>query len=388
MRIILCAGLFLLMMSSNGAVLATPVGYVNILNGQIPSEAFAIERGGESMLPREAYTVLEDGDTVKPSPGASLLFTPDDASCPVVEIEGVFTASACPGSEAGLKDLAYDYISGEFMAAPLEEVGLFATRGAGGATVFTLPPQALRVFVEPSGLSGALRRSSFIAVASRAEEADALITGTDSSAALANYDGSGVMSLALPADNAKLRRAILGRANLKAMRALTAPGQWPDGLVWTVEVLAASEDGEVEHDGRKWASARTLAVAGPGLADPVDVPEECLLRFSFDNQSAKPYYAYLVNFTDEGQVLLVLPPDSSGRIPNLVPAGQELSLPQISLELGAPVEYVRLIVSERPLDLSQFAQDSLDGPALSGPARVRPVPRDAWQTALAVFQSY
>jgi hypothetical protein len=373
-------------MTFKGGLMASSVGYVNILNGQIPSEAFIIERQGTVVVPEEAYTTLEDGDTVRPAPGAALLFTPDNTSCAPVDIQDVFVASTCPRPDSGLMDLAYDFVSSEFMAAPLEEVGMFATRGASDNVVFTLPPQSLRVYVEPAGLAGSLGKNPFIAVFDQKAGAELLITGTDSSVTLANADGGAALNMALPADDAKLRRAVLGRLNLKAMRGLTAPGQWPEGLTWSVEVLAGGPGGEVDFDGRKWTSARTLTVTGPGSAEPVEVPGESLLRFSIDNQGSKPYYAYLVNFTDEGQVLPVLPPDTSGQVPNLVHAGKTLALPQISLELGAPVEYVRLIVSERPLDLSQFTQDSLDDPSVAKPVRLRPVPKDAWQTALAVFR--
>jgi hypothetical protein len=360
------------------------VGYVNILNGQIPSEAFAVERQGKTIIPEGVYTILEEGDVVKPSPGAALLFTPDDTACPAVEIGEVFTASACPGVATDLADLAYDFISDEFMAAPLEEVGMFATRGAEDTTPFTLPPLGARLLVESAALAESLGRSPLLTMVDDKARADFLITGSGADVTLSSPDGGEAASFTLPADETALRRAVLARLNLKTMADLHAEGPWPDGFSLIVEALTTDEAGALEYDGRKWAPSSTTVVSS---ASPqrVAVPRTCLLRFAFENKGAKPYYAYLVNFTDEGQVLPVLPPEGAAQIPNLIHAGQSLRLPQLNLELGAPVENVRLIVSERPLDLSQFTQDGLEAPKTGKPARMRPIAPNAWQTALVVF---
>ena len=375
--------ILLIMLFTKGA-LAVEVGYVNIINGQIPAEAFVIERQGAALKPDGVYTNLEEGDVVKPLPGAALLYTPNDTSCPSVDIKGEFVASGCAGGDMSMTDVAFDLLVDEFMAAPLEKVGMYATRGAADNTAFTLPPRALRLFLESPDLIDSFGQIPFISVAKDKSEADLLVSGNAAQVTLSNPDGGRSATFNLPADEAKLRWAVLARLNLATLASLEAFGPWPEGLSWSVEVLTASEAGSLDYDGRRWSPIETVKVGAP-LVERVDVSEPCLLRFAFDNKGEKSYYAYLANYTDEGQVLLALPPEAAGTVPNLVPAGGSLELPQIFLELGAPVESVRLIVSERPLDLSQFPQDGLDSPSNSKPIRMRPIARDVWQTALVVF---
>jgi hypothetical protein len=364
---------------------AAEVGYVNILNGVEPAKAFVVERQGQTITPEGVYTNLEEGDLVKPSAEALLLFTPTDTACEAVEITGEFAATACPPPSGGLKDAAYDFVADEFMAAPSESVGVFATRGAKEKRVYSLPPQALRLFVESPALAESLKKTPFVALTADKAKAEALILGQDEVRLLTPGESDGPR-FRLPAEGAALRQALLRRIHFKAMTDLSSPGPWP-AVEWSVNIHAPAENGPLDYDGRKWGLVQTVKAA-EGQPAPISVKEPCLLTFKIANRSDKPYYAYLVNYTGEGQVLPFLPPSELPQMPNLAAAGATLSLDGIFLELGAPQEFVRLILSENPLDLRAFSQESLDQAAgqTAAPTRLRPAPAGSWFTAARVFE--
>ncbi|MDL2227168.1 DUF4384 domain-containing protein, partial [Deltaproteobacteria bacterium OttesenSCG-928-M10] len=180
-----------------------------------------------------------------------------------------------------------------------------------------------------------------------------------------------------------LRQALLNRINFQTMATLASPGAWPD-FEWTVNIYTEDAGGSLDYDDRKWALAKTI---NAGNSAPVTVQDPCVLTFKLTNQSSKAYYAYLVNYTPEGQLLTFLPPPEAPNFPNLVKAGANLSLEYIYLELGAPQENVRLIISENPLDLSSFNQESLDAPPEAAkPSRLRPAPQESWRTLVQIFE--
>lgn len=360
------------------------VGYVNILNGIEPAKAFVVERQGQSITPEGVYTDLEEGDVVKPAAEALLLFTPLDAACEAVEIEGQFTVSACPAAPGGLKDAAYDFVTNEFMAAPSESVGVFATRGVGDKRLYSLPPQALRLFIESPDLAESMKKTPFVALTTNKAEAEALILGQGSVQLLSSGE-SGGRRFQLPAEGAALRQALLRRINFKTMAALASPGPWP-AVEWRINIHAPDANGPTDYDGQKWSLVQTMKAAD-SENKPIAVQAPCALTFNLVNRSQKPYYAYLVNYTAEGQILPLLPPEEAPLTPNLVAPGADLSLNHIVLELGEGQENVRLILSENPLDLSQFKQDSLDEEAGSAApaARLRPAPNNSWHTLSQPF---
>jgi hypothetical protein len=374
---------FILILTAHSA-LAAEVGYINILNGQLPEEAFLIDRQGESIAPDEVSTSLEEGDVVKPSPGSDLLFTPADVSCPPVVVTENFVAGPCVKAQEGLDDLVYDYIDGEFMAAPAEEVGLYATRGYPAQKAFTLPLRAIKLFAQTPELAESLGKNPFWSFVNRQSQADLVVSGTPASVTISKPSGEEPMDFRLPADDLRLKRALMARINYETISALKSTSEWPAGLTWKVELFTLSQYGSVNYGGRKWQPTETISVVSSATRR-FKVPKSCLLMFGLENKSSTPLYAYLASYSDQGQVLLALPPENSAAFPNRIPAGGSLDLSKIYLELGAPVERVRLIVSERPLNMSQFSQDSLEAPKSTKPVALRPISEGDWQTAQLVF---
>ena len=384
LRSICCCLMPILLLLSCFSVAEAEVGYVNILNGIEPAKAFLVERLGRAITPKGVYTNLEKDDVVKPLGDALLLFTPSDTACEAVEIREAFTATSCPPPPGGLKDAAYDFVANEFLAAKQERVGVFATRGEGGKRVHSLPPRALRLFVESSDLAGSLKKTPFIALTGKKSEAEALILGQGSVQLLAPGE-AGTSRFQLPAEESALRHALLRRINFKTMAELASPSPWPM-VEWNISIYAPSKGGTVDYDDRKWSMVKTVK-ATEAQSAPIAVKEPCLLTFYIANRSAKPYYAYLVNYTGGGQILPVLPPKEQPVMPNLVAAGAELPLAGLFLELGEAREFVRLILSENPLDLGQFNQENLDQPdqGTSKPGRLRPAPANSWFTTVQAF---
>lgn len=361
------------------------VGYINILNGVDPAQAFVVERQGKAITPKGIYTDLEDGDVVKPSAEALLLFTPTDTACEAVELQGEFTVTPCPPPAGGLKDAAYDFVANKFMSAPEDSVGVFATRGARDVRVHSLPPQALRLYVESADLAGRLKKTPFIALTGNKADAEALIVGQGPVQLLSRGE-SGGERFQLPAEETALRQALLRRIHYKTVADLASPGPWP-AVEWTINVHAPAADGAVDYDGQKWSVVKKVTAAD-GKPAPIEVREPCLLTFQIANRGDKPYYAYLVNYTGEGQVLPFLPPQDEPQRPNLVAAKADLPLAGFYLELGQGQEFVRLIISENPLDVRHFEQASLTEPAetATGAGRLRPAPEGSWFTVMQGFE--
>ena len=359
------------------------VGYVNILNGIEPAQAFVVERQGQTIIPEGIYTNLEEADVVKPSAEALLLFTPTDAACEVVELQGEFTATACSPSPGGLKDMAYDFVASEFMAAPDESVGVFATRGAEDKRVHSLPPRALRLYVENKALAESLKKTPFLALTGSKSEAEALLMGPGPVKVLSPGQTEG-RQFNLTTEKDALRQALLNRINFQTMATLISPGAWPD-FEWSINIYTEGADGSLDYDDRKWILVKTI---NAGHSTPVMVQEPCVLTFKLANNSSKAYYAYLVNYTSSGLLLPFLPSPEAPQFPNLVAAGKDLTLPHIYLELGESQENLRLIISENPLDLSPFIQDNLDAPsdAAAKPSRLRPAPEPSWRTLVQTFE--
>ena len=359
------------------------VGYVNILNGIEPDRAFVVERQGQAVVPDGIYTNLDAGDVVKPSAEAVLLFTPTDTACEVVEIKGEFTATPCPVPPGGLTDAAYDFVANEFLAAPDESVGIFATRGANEERFFSLPPKAIRLFVENPALAQSLTRTPFLSLFGDEDAAEIRVTGRDP-VKIESPGQADSRQFNLKTELLPLRQALLSRINLKIIDNLASPWAWPD-FEWTINVYGKGAEGVLDYEGEKLALIQSVKAGQSAL---VSVEKPCVLTFKLSNRSSKPYYAYLLNYTPSGLLLPLLPSSEAPQLSNLISAGADLSLENIFLELGEANENVRLIVSENPLDLKQFNQDSLDASpeAAAKPGRLRPVPEKSWHTSAQAFQ--
>ncbi len=189
----------------------------------------------------------------------------------------------------------------------------------------------------------------------------------------------------LPADADRLRRAVAGHARHAGLRSLKGEGEFP-GLQWNIRIhrpSSAAAAGAVKIDDAFWEPVEDMAVGGHGGSKRYD--KSALLTFSFANTSKENLYVYVVNYTDDGQVLPVLPPRAKPDLPNLAAYGQGLTHPALSLELGAPVERVRLIVSRVPLAVAHWAQDSFDADPAEFERKGPPLSPEDWASREVVF---
>lgn len=189
----------------------------------------------------------------------------------------------------------------------------------------------------------------------------------------------------LPADAGKLRRVVAGHARYAGLRSLQGKGAFP-GLKWNIQIYRPSRAVSaraVKIDNALWEPAEIMAVGSQGATKRYD--KSALLTFSFANTSNENLYVYIVNSTDDGQVLPVLPPRAKSDLQNMAAYGQELVHPALRLEISAPVERVRLIVSRVPLSVAHWAQDAFDADPSEFERKGPPLNPEDWASSEAVF---
>lgn len=373
---------------------AEAVGYINILSGTEPEKTFVLERKGEKITPQDTQTDVEEGDVITPAKGAHILFVPNDVSCEEVEITSPLTASKCPRPEKSMPRMAYDMAANQFMAAPAETVAMYATRGADDDRVYTLLRETLLLAVEGGDdgsrkqLQAEIGRMPFIGFTSDSKKADLKLVFSDTSTiALQDKDGTGLATYRVPADFKTLRLALNNRINFKTIsRAGNAKGK--PSIECLINVYAPTEAnaaGAIEHDGQKWLLEDRLVL--DKVSSQKNVSGERLLSFSIKNNRDKDCYVYIVNFTNEGQILNILPPESDKKMKNVVKAGETLSLSGIELTIGSPVESILFLASTKKLDLGNFGQENFasypKGQSMN--ETLRPVRQNQVESVLAVF---
>ena len=377
-----CFFLLMIFLVYPSAGLAEKVGYVKILNGADISTAFVVERQGRVITPKGLYTELEAEDAVKPSSEALLFFFPYDVACEALEIKGEFKARACPVKKASTKDTFYDFMTNEFLAAPEESQDIFVTRTF---DFYSLLPRALRLYVEDQSLAESLKKTPFLALTSQKSQAEALLMG-HGPVKLLFPGGNEGRQFNLPVEEPALRQYLLNRINFQTMISMVSPVPWPE-VEWSINIHAPAKGGTLEYDGYWWDVVKRVQVKA-GQTVPIPVQEPCVLTFTIVNRGLTPYYAYLINYTEEGQIQPFWGPSPEASMtpkPNLN-AGQKISLG--NMKLISPREYMRLIVSEVPLDLSSFSQENLEPQVGSTvrAVRLRPVPEHYWATLAHVFE--
>ena len=82
-----------------------------------------------------------------------------------------------------------------------------------------------------------------------------------------------------------------------------------------------------------------------------------LLRFTLNNTGKQNYFTYLINITSKGEIKPFFPEDWQDKEEGLIHAGATRKV-DVHLELVEPREFVRLIASRVPLDLTQLSQDA------------------------------
>ena len=252
----------------------------------------------------------------------------------------------------------------------------------GGQTCHALPLPKLRLLLKtspsPEGegtvLAPLLSRLSILTErVADPSEADAVLvlhssTTTRAVASVLDPKGRSLSGrdFVLPAEEPLLEGYLSRLSRSSAISRLQGGLPFPR-VDWIIHIYQPAEPGApnalVSGD-RAWHSGKTLTVTGANETVPLESP--ALLLFSFFNRMPDTYYVYLVNYTDDGLILPVLPPLGEPDFGARGGWGNELSLPSIRLELEASVEKLRLIVSRVPLDITSLAQQDLLTGSLPG----------------------
>ena len=260
-----------------------------------------------------------------------------------------------------------------------------------------LPPVSVHAFAEGTSVSAAegkrLLAPAMRDVARETPDAKsaflALALEKSRAGSTARLSPSGLASSAavfsLPAESGKLRRVLAGYARYAGLCALQGKGDFP-GLKWTIHIHRLSHAGAgkaIAIDNNFWELVESMPADLRGGAK--QYTKSALLTFSFANTSRENLYVYVINYTDDGQVLPVLPPEAKAALRNVAAYGQELVHPALRLELGAPVERVRLIVSRVPLTVAHWVQESFDADPAEFEHKGQVVKAEDWASAEVVF---
>ena len=122
---------------------------------------------------------------------------------------------------------------------------------------------------------------------------------------------------------------------------LAGGAPWSD-LEWTISVLGPSQDGPVEHQGRRWSVREKIVAIGGGPTEAAEAGSPSLLTFLLSNSGSGKRCAHIAICNEKGQLLPVFPPEAAKSVLHRVAPGQTLDLGHIRLELGAPAEAARI----------------------------------------------
>lgn len=198
------------------------------------------------------------------------------------------------------------------------------------------------------------------------------------------HDISGI-AYVLPADADKLRRALAGYARYAGLQSLQGKGDL-SALQWKIHMYrpsSATNAKAAKIGNAFWEPIATMDINSRNETKQYE--KDAMLMFSFTNTSRENLYVYIVNYTDDGQVLPVLPPQANAGLSNIAAHGKELAHPTLSLELAAPVERVRLIVSRVPLSIAQWQQDLFDADPAEFEQAASGLRPDDWASMEVVF---
>ncbi|MEI6260245.1 MAG: caspase family protein [Deltaproteobacteria bacterium] len=92
--------------------------------------------------------------------------------------------------------------------------------------------------------------------------------------------------------------------------------------------------------------------------ESVDLKRNQRLTFAVKNKSEKPYYVYLINITQAGEIIPFYPNTEHGMEYGMVQPGKDRQIDELSLKLDiAQQEYIRLIASLKPIDIYLLSQE-------------------------------
>ncbi len=265
--------------------------------------------------------------------------------------------------------LLFVLYGGAARAAMMENESSHTFRGGEAAVLSARPVKVYAAQV--SGLPASLLQGSpLLRAVTSASDADMRLTsGQDGRVRLETTSGAiaGKKEFLLPGEQSALRATLEGLARFRA--AALAKGAMPrPDLDWTIRLYSPTAMGDgsvIRHDQKIWNPIQELTPSKDGDVQRILGP--VLLTFSFVNRSRAPLYVHLLNYTEEGQVLPVLPPLERAAMIHRVEPGESLTPPDLFLELTSPVEYVRLLVAIKPLYCGALAQENFSsGPLAPG----------------------
>lgn len=398
MRCVILLGIVLSLIWT--AEVSASAGHISVLSGPARG-AYSVERGGRIISTDAVQMEVEEGDIVTPGPKATLVFAPKDVACDEVELIGQFTVTACPKPEKGLIQVIYDNVEKQIRAPTSMELQVvtasLTTFKGDDPRLYAIWPEPFRVFIQNEDQAAREARAALIEVIGRIpnialvdDQGSAEMTITvDPSRLIKLNSGGQSFQFQLPGEAQALRSHISAQRN----RALIGrpAGKLPDGVRWSARIHtpALGDEGNgrslIKAGNLYWVQRESIPLERKNEA--VTIPEPNMVTFEIINDSPTRLYAYLINYTDDGQVLPFLTNEPTFSA-NLLPAGSRLDLSAQKIQLTSSREYVRLILSENLLDLEPLAQDSFTSMPISTNccSRLRPTPPGTWFSSEAVFE--
>jgi hypothetical protein len=146
-------------------------------------------------------------------------------------------------------------------------------------------------------------------------------------------------------------------ARIKNLKSLTAAPGRESRVSLVVSVWEETNDlsvGDKKIEDRDWKKKDTFTATE---LQEYEFMVGQLLSFEILNQSKQPYFTYLVNFTESGEIIPFFPAPFRNREHGKVRPGGKREVEEVSLILEKPgIEYVRLIASSQPIDIYTLGQ--------------------------------
>lgn len=140
----------------------------------------------------------------------------------------------------------------------------------------------------------------------------------------------------------------------------SAPGKSPDVSltidIWEPATPDTRSKDLIHANGKLWKKKTT--VSAQDLVK-TEIKAGAILTFTIHNHSEKPYYTYLVNVMETGDILPFFPRREYSGEDGLVRPGTSREVTEVNLLLDTPGrEYVRLIASLSPINIFVLQQDA------------------------------
>lgn len=376
-KVFLAIFLILAIGTASSAQGQSDVGVIRVTNTDYPEKAWRLKRGRDIITPTELRFAVRSGDLVMPNEGYSIIFQPRNQNCPPMAITAVTEMTVCeaPLSAKRRKRLIFVPLEGSFAMAEEVEHTIATSRGDDDGP-YTLPVSPLKIFLETRNADPAsveelkklMSNRPFLEIVDQSNQAETVVSLSQKTGPVIKLTALKPVKIerifSLPNDRPIFLATMQGLINYKAISTLVSPGDWPDLALKVI----------VNQSGNKRIVEDRLTILQNMVyhhTRPVD------MYFDLDNKSRDTYYAYIINYNDQGQIRVFRTRSENnwvkvpGRTVGQFPSG---------LQTREPVENIRLVISQVPLDLSQFEQPDWTGPDLVPGFAVNPIENAHWYT--------